>query len=202
MLLQDEFSGMGHYIFIMLSKNTNKATIIEQTGGEKVDEKKALQQFANYISDYTYRYNWRHEGSGQVTVRSFSQHKSRKKREVNKNIWYLSYHMVKHEPRFTNAVDCGPVSLVILFDIFNKLVNENWILVQTIKTVIKNINRYTVHESGCNIIRELVVKSPIYYNRAQEIIDEKEYMPVTDGNKDHIKFQDYIKIQKQPTKLS
>jgi hypothetical protein len=42
MLQQDEFSGMGHYIFIMLSKNTNKATIIEQTGGEKVDEKKAL----------------------------------------------------------------------------------------------------------------------------------------------------------------
>ena len=37
--LQDEFSGMGHYIFIMLSKNSNKATIIEHTGGEHVDEK-------------------------------------------------------------------------------------------------------------------------------------------------------------------
>ena len=69
------------------------------------------------------------------------------------------------------------------------------ILVKTIKTVIKNINRYTVHESGCNIIRELIVKSPIFYNRPQEIIDEKEYMPVTDRNKD------YIKLQTQSTKL-
>jgi hypothetical protein len=110
--------------------------------------------------------------------------------------------MVKHEPRFTNAVDCGPVSLVILFDIFNKLVKETSILVKTIKTVIKNINRYTIHESGCNIIRELVVKSPIFYNRAQEIIDGKEYMPVTARNQYYIMFQDYFKIQRESTKLS
>ena len=91
---------------------------------EKVDEKKALQQFADYISDYTYRYNWQDEDAGPVIVQSISKQKASKKKEVNKNIWYLSYHMVKHEPRFTNAVDCGPVSLVILFDIFNKLVKD------------------------------------------------------------------------------
>ena len=103
--------------------------------------------------------------------------------------------MVDHEPRFTNDVDCGPISLVILFDIFNKLAKYSKILVKTIKAVIKNINRYTVHESGCNIIRELIIKDPIFYNRPQEIIDEKEYMPMTDRN------DNYIKLQTQSTKL-
>ena len=73
--------------------------------------------------------------------------------------------MVKHEQRFTNAVDCGPISLSILFDIFNKLVHDSNIPVNAIKTVIKNINRYNGHESGYNFIRELIVKSPIFYNR-------------------------------------
>jgi hypothetical protein len=77
MSLRDEFSGMGCYIFIMLSKNSNKATIIEQTGGEKVDEKKALKQFANYISDYTFRYNWQDKDSGRVIVKSISKQKNK-----------------------------------------------------------------------------------------------------------------------------
>jgi hypothetical protein len=133
MSLQDEYSGMGHYIFIMLSKNSNKATIIEQTGGEKVDEKRALLDYYDYISDYTYKYNWQNIDTGPVIVQSISKQTASKKKEVNKNIWYLSYHMVKHEPRFTNAVDCGPVSLVILFDIFNILVHDSNIPVKTIK---------------------------------------------------------------------
>ena len=72
-LLQDELTGMGHYIFIMLNKNSNKATIIEQTGGEVVHEKRALQQLTHYISDYTYRYNWQDKDAGPVIVRSISQ---------------------------------------------------------------------------------------------------------------------------------
>ena len=39
--------------------------------------------------------------------------------------------MVDHEPRFMNTVDCGPVSLAIIFDIFNKLVCESNISVKT-----------------------------------------------------------------------
>ena len=50
------------------------------------------------------------------------QNANKKKAKVKKNIWYLSCHMLDHEPRFMNAVDCGPISIVILFDIFNKLV--------------------------------------------------------------------------------
>ena len=78
MTLQDEFSGMGHYIFIMLSKNSNKATIIEQTGGEVVNEKKALSQLSDYISDYIYKYNWQDRDEGPVIVRSISKQKASK----------------------------------------------------------------------------------------------------------------------------
>ena len=124
MSLQDEFSGMGHYIFIMLSKNSNKATIIEQTGGEVVNDKRALKKLAEHISEYTDKYNWQDKDAGPVIVRLIFQKKGTKKKAVKKNIWYLSYYMVDHEPRFTNAVDCGPISLVILFDIFNKLVKD------------------------------------------------------------------------------
>ena len=132
MTLQDEFSGMGHYIFIMLSKNTNKATIIEHAGGEVVNEKKALSQFYDYIIDYIYKYDWQVRDEVPVKVQSISTQKASKKKEVNKNIWYLSYHMVKHEPRFTNAVDCGPIYLAILFNLFNKLVYDSNIPVKTI----------------------------------------------------------------------
>ena len=48
---------MGHFIYIMWSKNIHKATIIEQTGGEVVDKKEKLQ-FSDFITDSIYKYGW------------------------------------------------------------------------------------------------------------------------------------------------
>ena len=76
--------------------------------------------------------------------------KHEKKAKVKNNIWYLSYHLVYHEPRFRNAVDCGTVSLVVLFDIFNNLVHVSKL---SVPNIINNTNRYNIHETGCNLIK-------------------------------------------------
>ena len=83
MTLADEFSGMGHYIFIMLSKNSNKATIIEQTGGKKVDEIKSIFQFSDFIIDYIYKYGWQlsYIHKGKVKVQPISK---QNKQNLNK----------------------------------------------------------------------------------------------------------------------
>ena len=49
--LSDEFIDSVHFIFLMLSKKTNKATIIDQTDEDDVHERKAISQFTDVITD-------------------------------------------------------------------------------------------------------------------------------------------------------
>ena len=94
--------------------------------------------------------------------------------------------MVDHEPRFRHANDCGPVSLVVLFDIFNKFVHGTKL---TVSNIIKNINWHHIHGTGCNVIKELIIRSPLVYNKHQDLVYSKQHMDITDFNKDYIKLQ-------------
>ena len=89
----DEFSGMGHFICLMLSKDTNKATIIEHTGGEVVSESKTCLQFSRMITDSIIKYGWqqvkRERGPLKVIPISGSgldQSKQQKKTHVKKHL--------------------------------------------------------------------------------------------------------------------
>ena len=74
--------------------------------------------------------------------------------------------MMDHEPRFNEALDCAPISLAFIFDIFNKFVHETKL---SVPNIMKEINRYNIHETGCKVIKEFIYSDLQYFSTSIKI---------------------------------